>query len=255
MGNKSSGELWEAVYKLQHKEFLAFGDMLTEKMQMGEIDSQDKKAVAKFKEEFNASIQTDRQKLTDAIWKVYAAEGGKMGREQCRSIIKDALTFGKTHLPGTLVALVEVEAMRTTQKESMKLMLDREARPLLEKSLERIRKDCGERVKNSLQESLDDSNAIGDKLLLRLTQPMNPDKEAKQPVVDPKAQVKQEAFMKMYHAAEQDAIGMRELIQSVLAQFTNFLEIELRNIPERVIKKLEAQEDEAAKTAEGAKKA
>ncbi len=46
-----------------------------------------------------------------------------MGRDQCRAIVKDALTHGKTHLPATLVALVEVEAMRTTQKQSMPLML------------------------------------------------------------------------------------------------------------------------------------
>jgi len=244
MGNKSSGELWENVYKLQNKEFLAFGDMLTEKMQMGEIDAQDKKAVAKAKEEFNASIHSDRAKLTDAIWKVYSGEAQKMGRDQCRAIVKDALTFGKLHLPGTLVALTEIEAMRTTQKQSTPLMLDREARPLLEKSLERIRKDCGERVANSMQESLSDVNTLGDKLFVSLTTGLDK-KDGKQAPLDPKALVKPEVFTKLFHPAEQEAIGMRELIQSVLAQFTNFLEIELRNIPERVIKKLEAQEAEA----------
>jgi hypothetical protein len=233
------------MYKLQEKEFLAFNDMLTEKFQMGELDSQDKKGIQKFKDEFHASINTDRQKLTDAIWQTYG-DKGKMGRDQCRNIIKDALNQGKLHLPRILVALTEVEAMRTTQKESTALMLDKEARPLLEKSLERIRKDCGERVKNSLGESLDDANTIADKLLLRLTTTTAPDKkdEGKTPVVDPKAMVKQETFMKTFHAASQDAIGLKELIQSVLAQFTNFLQIELRNIPLRVIKKLEEQEEE-----------
>jgi hypothetical protein len=262
MGNKSSAELWENMYKLQEKEFLAFNDTLTEKFQMGELDSQDKKGIQKFKDEFHASITSDRGKLVDAIWQVYAKEGKVMGREQCRNIIKDALTQGKTHLPKILVALCEVEAMRTTQKDSTALMLDKEARPLLEKSLDRIRRDCSERVKNSLGESLDDVNTIGDSLLLRLTAvaPDKDKKDAKAPVLDTKATVKQDVFMKLFHAASQESIGLKELIQSVLAQFTNFLQIELRNIPLRVIKKLEeaeeAAEAEAAKNAgDGAKKA
>jgi hypothetical protein len=46
---------------------------------------------------------------------------------------------------------------------------------------------------------------------------------------------------------------MAELLRSVEAQFTSFLEMELRNIPERVIKKLEADvEDAEAASAAGA---
>jgi hypothetical protein len=245
MGNKSSAELWESWYKLQEKEFLSFNDVLTEKFQMGELDSQDKKAIQKFKDEFHASINADRTKLVDAIWQVYG-DKGKMGRDHTKSIVKDALTHGKSHLPRILVALTEVEAMRTTQKDSTALMLDKEARPLLEKSLERIRRDCGDRVKNSLGESLDDAGTLGDSLLLRLTTapPTADKKEGKAPVLDTKALVKQDAFMKLFHASLMDAIGLKELIQSVLAQFTNFLQIELRNIPLRVIKKLEEQEEE-----------
>jgi hypothetical protein len=252
MGNKSSAELWESWYKLQEKEFLAFNDQLTEKFQMGELDSQDKKAIQKFKDEFHASIASDRTKLVDAIWQVYG-DKGKLGREQCKNIIKDALGQGKLHLPRVLVALTEVEAMRTTQKDSTALMLDREARPLLEKSLERIRKDCGERVKNSLGESLDDAGTLGDSLLLRLTvAPPTDKKEGKAPVLDTKALVKQDIFMKVFNVALQDAIGLKELIQSVLAQFTNFLQIELRNIPLRVIKKLEEAEEERERSESGA---
>lgn len=123
--------------------------------------------------------------------------------------------------------------------------------------------DVAERVKNQLTEVLAEANTVADRLLYRLSagsdaktkaaESKNDGSAPAEPKVDPKATVGKDAFLRGFHAAQQEAIQMRDLMESVMAQFSSFLEIEVRNIPLRVIKKLEEEEDEAEKkSAEGA---
>ena len=107
--------------------------------------------------------------------------------------------------------------------------------------------DVGERIKSDLHELLGDSNALGDKLLMRLVNPEKKDDEK----VDPKATVTKEQFIANFYNATQDALGFHNLLESAQAQFNSFLEMELRQIPHRVIEKLEAEAD-AAEGADGA---
>jgi siderophore synthetase component len=67
----------------------------------------------------------------------------------------------------------------------------------------------------------------------------------------PSRAITPEKFAANFAYAHAILIQLTELLRSVEAQFTSFLEMELRNIPERVIKKLEAdvEEAEAAATA------
>lgn len=96
MGNAPTNELWANVYKLRAKELLEYGEAVTEKaraidllafltgltvvltvccrvqVQMGELDLQDSKALAKFRDDFRAAIHADREKLVEALWNGYS---------------------------------------------------------------------------------------------------------------------------------------------------------------------------------------
>jgi len=263
MGNQPSNELWANVYKLKSKELLDYGDAVTEKVQMGELDMTDAKAMAKFKEDFRASIASDREKLVEALWTSYANKKGTFGQAEGRNLIKDALKEGKLHLPEIIVKYTEVSVTRALADKITPLMTDRESRPLWEHSLARIRRDVAERVRNEMTDKSNDANAYGDKLVARLVAGEGkgdkkdvkdiPALAAEDPKFDSKATVEKAPFLKLFNAVYDIVLQTQELMQSVPAQFQSFAEMEVRNIPERVIRKLE-EEEEALEAAKAGKK-
>jgi len=267
MGNAPTNELWANVYKLRAKELLEYGEMVTDKVQSGELDMTDSKAMAKFRDDFRAAIAQDREKLVAALWDGYSAKKSTIGQAECRNLIKHGLTEAKVNYPETIVKFSEVEVTRTLANKITPLMTDKESRPMWESSLEQIRNDIAERIRNELIDKANEANSIGDKLLARLAagegKSDKKDKEIKDskdipalgkedPKFDAKATVTKENFLKFFAAVYELVLQSRELVKSVHAQFESFAEMEVRNIPERVIRKLE-EEEEAAEAAEAKK--
>jgi len=247
MGNKSSQEMWQGVYDLQEKDTLAFDDELTNKVQMGELDMMDEKAVEQFKSQWQANIQSDRNNILNGFWEHYSNKSA-MGVNEVRSFLQDAVKYGKLYLPKVLVAQAEVVAMKQVATQVNRLMSDREARPMFEESLASVRRDVADRIRNQLNEV--DANFMGDCFLLRAVgefkgvelSPVELAPEQKKKL-NSKLTINKEQFLACYSDAMPFAMRLTDLTESVQAQFSSFVEIEVRNIPERVIRKLEGEGD------------